>query len=128
MLQRKRGIGGGKTETVGIAGWVPVACIKETEGLGGGKTETGGIAGWVPNAQECLLMLIYLHYLNMMQRVFLLFLEQKELLPPFSSFPPLQALKVNCKTRAIINDQHNNSLMVHSLFRFTLYIHYEKYD
>ena len=52
MHQRNRGIRGRKTETGGIAGWVPVACIKETEGLGGGKTETVGIAGWVPNAQE----------------------------------------------------------------------------
>ena len=34
-IKETEDVGGGKTETGGIAGWVPVACIKETEGLGG---------------------------------------------------------------------------------------------
>ena len=34
-------------------------------------------------------------------------LEQKELLPLFSSSPPLQALKVNCKKRDIIKNKNN---------------------
>ena len=43
-------------------------------------------------------------------------LEQKELLPLFSSSPPMQARKVNCKIRAIINNKHNNSLMVYTVY------------
>ena len=36
-IKETEGLGGGKTETGGIAGGVLVACIKETEGLGAVK-------------------------------------------------------------------------------------------